>query len=165
MCAQLLSHVLLFATPRTIAHQAPLSMRFSRQEYWSGVVISSSRGSSPSRDWTQVPCISWICRWILYHHTTGEVPYTAMSMTVQISLRYLVSFHLDIYSEVRLLGHLLFNFLRHLPISIMSTPFASTTAVHKDFNFTSSTTLIFFWYWHSRWMWGAISLWFRVLVP
>ena len=28
------SHVGLFATPWTIAHQAPLSMRFSRQEYW-----------------------------------------------------------------------------------------------------------------------------------
>ena len=26
----------LFASPRAIAHQAPLSMEFSRQEYWSG---------------------------------------------------------------------------------------------------------------------------------
>ena len=31
------SHVWLFATPWTVAHQAPLSMRFSRQEYWSGL--------------------------------------------------------------------------------------------------------------------------------
>ena len=31
-----LSRVRLFATPWTIAHQAPLSMGFSRQEYWSG---------------------------------------------------------------------------------------------------------------------------------
>ena len=30
----MLSRVLLFATPRTIAHQAPLSMGFPRQEYW-----------------------------------------------------------------------------------------------------------------------------------
>ena len=29
-----LSHVRLFAIPWTIAHQAPLSMGFSRQEYW-----------------------------------------------------------------------------------------------------------------------------------
>ena len=29
------SHVQLFATPLTIAHQAPLSMAFSKQEYWS----------------------------------------------------------------------------------------------------------------------------------
>ena len=33
---QLLSPVQLFATPRTAAHQAPLSMGFPRQEYWSG---------------------------------------------------------------------------------------------------------------------------------
>ena len=31
------SCVQLFATQRTIACQAPLSMRFSRQEYWSGL--------------------------------------------------------------------------------------------------------------------------------
>ena len=30
------SHVQLFATPWTIACQAPLSMGISRQEYWSG---------------------------------------------------------------------------------------------------------------------------------
>ena len=34
--AQLLSCVWLSATPWTVAHQAPLSMGFSRQEYWSG---------------------------------------------------------------------------------------------------------------------------------
>ena len=32
-----LSHGQLFATPWTVAHQAPLSMEFSRQEYWSGL--------------------------------------------------------------------------------------------------------------------------------
>ena len=32
-----LSHVHLFATSWTLAHQAPLSMGFSRQEYWSGL--------------------------------------------------------------------------------------------------------------------------------
>ena len=34
---KLLSRVQLSATPWTIAHQAPLSMEFSRQEYWSGL--------------------------------------------------------------------------------------------------------------------------------
>ena len=33
----MLSHVRLFATPWTEARQAPLSMGFSRQEYWSGL--------------------------------------------------------------------------------------------------------------------------------
>ena len=32
-----LSRVRLFATPWTVAHQAPLSIGFSRQQYWSGV--------------------------------------------------------------------------------------------------------------------------------
>ena len=36
-----LSHVRLFATPWTVTHQAPLSMGFSRQEYWSGVPFPS----------------------------------------------------------------------------------------------------------------------------
>ena len=36
MCSSL-SCVWLFVTPWTIAHQAPLSMAFSRQEYWSGL--------------------------------------------------------------------------------------------------------------------------------
>ena len=31
------SHIWLFVTPWTIAHQAPLFMGFSRQEYWSGL--------------------------------------------------------------------------------------------------------------------------------
>ena len=36
-----LSRVLLFATPWTVAYQAPLSMGFSRQEYWSGLSFPS----------------------------------------------------------------------------------------------------------------------------
>ena len=38
---QSLSRVRLFATPSTVAHQAPLSMGFSRQEYWSGLPFPS----------------------------------------------------------------------------------------------------------------------------
>ena len=37
VCAQSLSRVRLFETPWTVAHQAPLSMGFSRQEYWNGL--------------------------------------------------------------------------------------------------------------------------------
>ena len=39
-----LSLVQLCATLWTVAHQAPLSMGFFRQEYWSGLPFSSSRG-------------------------------------------------------------------------------------------------------------------------
>ena len=37
-----LSRVRLFATPWTVAHQAPPSMGFSRQEHWSGLPFPSS---------------------------------------------------------------------------------------------------------------------------
>ena len=40
---QSLSRVRLCATPWTAAHQAPPSMGFSRQEYWSGVPFTSPR--------------------------------------------------------------------------------------------------------------------------
>ena len=36
-----LSHVRLFATPWIVAYKAPLSMDFSRQEYWSGLPFPS----------------------------------------------------------------------------------------------------------------------------
>ena len=36
-----LSHVWVFATPWTVTYQAPLSMGFSRQEYWSGLPWTS----------------------------------------------------------------------------------------------------------------------------
>ena len=38
-----LSHVRLLETPWTAAHQAPPSMGFSRQEYWSGVPLPSPK--------------------------------------------------------------------------------------------------------------------------
>ena len=39
--------VRLFVTPRTVAHQSPISMRFSRQEHWSGL-LSPSPGDLPN---------------------------------------------------------------------------------------------------------------------
>ena len=36
-----LSHVQLFVTPWAVAHQAPLSLEFSRQDYWSGLPFPS----------------------------------------------------------------------------------------------------------------------------
>ena len=38
---KLLSRVQLFATPWTVAYQAPQSMEFSRREYWSGLPFPS----------------------------------------------------------------------------------------------------------------------------
>ena len=41
-----LSRVQLFATPWTVAYQAPRSMEFSRQEYWSGLPLSKYKTAS-----------------------------------------------------------------------------------------------------------------------
>ena len=43
LSVQSLSHVRLFATPWAAAYQAPLSMGFSRQEYWSGLPFPSPK--------------------------------------------------------------------------------------------------------------------------
>ena len=72
-----LSHVWLFPTPWTAAHQAPLSMGFTRQEYWSRVPLPSAgdMGSIPSqgakilqatwhgkrRDWFKAKTYSVLC--------------------------------------------------------------------------------------------------------
>ena len=53
----MLNHVWLFVTPWTVAHQAPLSMEFSRQEILEWVVISFSKGSSRPRDQVHISCV------------------------------------------------------------------------------------------------------------
>ena len=62
-----LSSVWLFATPWTVACQDPLSLEFSRQEFWSRLPIFYSRGSSRPRYWTCISCTSCFGRQILYH--------------------------------------------------------------------------------------------------
>ena len=54
-----LSGVWLFATPWTIAHQAPLSVEFSRQEYWSGLTFPPPGESSQPRDQTHIIFLYW----------------------------------------------------------------------------------------------------------
>ena len=41
VCVCVLCHVRLFTPPWTVAHQAPLSMGFPRQEHWSGLPFPS----------------------------------------------------------------------------------------------------------------------------
>ena len=65
------SHVQLFATPWTVAHQALLSMGFSRQEYWSGLPCPPP-GDLPNPGIEPVSPMSPACRQILYHWATRE---------------------------------------------------------------------------------------------
>ena len=56
----------------SVAHQASLSMEFSRPEYWSGLPFFYSMGSAWPRDQFQISCISCIGRQIIYHCVTWE---------------------------------------------------------------------------------------------
>ena len=51
-----LSHVQLFVTPWTVVHQAPLSMGFYRQEYWSGLPFPSPAVLDPGTE-TRSPAL------------------------------------------------------------------------------------------------------------
>ena len=72
------SHVWLFAAPWTVVLQAPLSMGFSRQEYWSGLSCPPlgdlpNPGIEPRSSY-----ISYIGRKVLYHWChlrSPELPY------------------------------------------------------------------------------------------
>ena len=66
---KLLSRVRLFETPWTAAYEAPLSMGFSRQEYWSGLPLPSpEEWSGPEQmihaSWNHKKLVykgEWIC--------------------------------------------------------------------------------------------------------
>ena len=66
MCVWALCHVLVFATPWTVAHQAPLSMEFSGQEYRHGLPCPPP-GDHPNPDIEPTSQVSCIGRWVVYY--------------------------------------------------------------------------------------------------
>ena len=56
MVIHVLSCVQLFATLQTVAHQAPLPIGFSSQEYWSGLPFSPPGDLPDPRDGTRITC-------------------------------------------------------------------------------------------------------------
>ena len=91
------SHVCLFVTLWTVTCQAPLSMGFSKQEYWSGLPCWRS---SPPRYRTHISYVSCIDRQVLYHkHHLGNPSICAYHSFID---EYLFS--------------LLLNFCLHRPI-------------------------------------------------
>ena len=61
-----LSRVRLSVTPWTVAHQAPPSMGFSKQEYWSGLPCAPP-GDCPTPGTEPASYVSCIDRQVLYH--------------------------------------------------------------------------------------------------
>ena len=74
MNVKLLSHVRLFVTPWTVAYQAPLSMGFTRQEYWSGVpfFVNNLFVNKLSSDWNNLFLLG---PWVISqsHHLSSPV--------------------------------------------------------------------------------------------
>ena len=81
MCV--LSRVWCFATLWTIACQAPLSMGFPRQEYWSGFPFPSP-GDIPDPGTEPASPVSCIGRQILYHWAPGK-PFNRMLLLLLLS--------------------------------------------------------------------------------
>ena len=77
----LLSCVQLFGTPWTVAYQAPLSIGFSRQEYWSGLPFPSP-GDLPDPE-IESTSPAWAGRFF-----TAEPPVTVVSTKVHLLLEW-----------------------------------------------------------------------------
>ena len=84
---KLLSPVQLFATPWTIACQTPLTMGFSRQEYWSGLPFPSPENRLNPEMEPRSPADR---REILYHLRNpqgippGNSPYEVMDVLINL---------------------------------------------------------------------------------
>ena len=82
---KLLSHVHLFATPWTVAHQASPSVRFSRQESWSGLPFPSP-GDLPDL-WIEprLPAL-WADAFLFEPPGNPSMTYNDICMTSHISI-------------------------------------------------------------------------------
>ena len=85
---KLLSPVWLFMTPWTAAYQAPPSMGFSRQEYWSGVPLPLH--CCPSLQFCHDPSLPFP-HWPVFHSQSGLQPSPALSTSVSLPIDWVVS--------------------------------------------------------------------------
>ena len=79
-----LRHVQLFVTPWTAAHQAPPSIGFSRQEFWSGLPLHTSGDiPDPGIKFTScVSCIDWQVDSLLLIHPGSPLVFIAALFTI-----------------------------------------------------------------------------------
>ena len=98
---KLLSHAQLLATPWTAAYQAPPSMGFPRQEYWSGVPLPSLSISSSSEysglislriDWLDLLAVQGALKSLLQHHSSkASILWRSAFFIVQLSHPYMTT--------------------------------------------------------------------------
>ena len=126
-----LSRVRLFATPWTAAYQAPPSMGFSRQEYWSGVPLPSH---SPIRwalsglisfrvDWLDLLAVQGTLKSLLQHHSSeSSILLPSAFFIVQFSHPYMTTgktIALTRWTFVDKVMSLIFNTLSRLIIAFL----------------------------------------------
>ena len=91
-----LSHVRLFTTPWTAAHQAPPFMGLSRQEYWSGLhcILNSNEYSgliSFRMDWLLLLAVQGTLKNLLQHHSSkASIFLRSVFFIVQLSHPYIL---------------------------------------------------------------------------
>ena len=105
--AQLFSHVPLFATSWTVAHQTPLSMGFPRQEYWSGLPLPPP-GDLPDPEIERAsPALAGsLFTTVISGKADILVYYTRNSMS-RSSFRYFINQKLNQYYSLKLLFQIL----------------------------------------------------------
>ena len=89
MCAQSLSHDQVFLTSWTVAHQAPLSMEFSRQGYWRGLPFPPPWDLSNQGSNSRLLCLlHWQVNSLPRSHLGS--PYIIFDLWLKIMVKYVV---------------------------------------------------------------------------
>ena len=91
------SHVQLCATLWTVAHQAPLSMGFSRQEYWSGLPFPAP-GDLPNPEIKPVSLVFFY----LLHWEEDSLPLEISQKMVTIDKRLMIQFKQKVSKDIPL---------------------------------------------------------------
>ena len=93
LLCQLLSRVSLFVTSQTVAHQAPLSMEFSKQEYRSGLPFPSPRDLPDPEMEPRSPTLQAVS-------LPSEPPGKPICASISIYLSIYLSVYLSIYLPI-----------------------------------------------------------------
>ena len=83
-CAQLISHVQVFAIPWTATRQAPLSMGFPRQEYWSRLPFPTP-GNLPAPGIKPMSPVSLALKGRFFNHPANQEALTGLGNTNLLS--------------------------------------------------------------------------------
>ena len=99
----MLSRFLLFAILWTVAHQTPLSMKFSRQEYWSRLPFPG-KPLKCGRTLLLLPdCKDWEAGTCLFYHLFSSYFFKAEKRKKNSSVLFLVWKEQNLYGDIILL--------------------------------------------------------------